>query len=76
MPEAALYKHHRSELRKDQVWSSRKRCYVQSEPEASGVQRSSDATLRFGVACPDTRHHAGPGGAVNYVRHLTPHTGE
>lgn len=76
MPEAALDKHYRPELRKDQVWSAWQRSDMQSEAEARCMQGGSDATFRFGVTSPDPRHHPGTGCTVNDVRHLAPDKGE
>jgi len=75
MPEAALNKHHRPELREDQVRSAWQPSHVQSEPETSGVQRGPNPTLRLGVTSPDARHHPGTGGTINDVRHLAPERG-
>jgi hypothetical protein len=56
MPEAAVNKYHRSELRKHQVRCPRQCLVVESIAEAFAKEDFSDKDSRFCVLAPDRRH--------------------
>jgi hypothetical protein len=66
VPEAAVYKQNRTELRKHQIRPSRQLPVVQPISETSSVQQLSDQQLGLCVGAPDRRHIPAAGfGIVN-----------
>jgi hypothetical protein len=60
VPEAPMYQHNDTPLRKHDVWLAREVFPAQPEPEAHPVQNTADANLGAGVPRYDAAHNLGP----------------
>jgi len=58
VPEAAMYEDACLVLRKHNIWLSGQRLYVESKPEALGVQQFSSFQFRLGILAHNPGHHA------------------
>jgi hypothetical protein len=70
MPEAAMNKHHRAPLRKDEIRLSWQVFAMQAKAQTSGMQCTPKKHFRLGIARPDPGHHAAADIGRDDIRHV------
>lgn len=69
VPEAAVHETDGSELTKDEIGSTRKFAVMQTVPQPAGMKSPPQNEFGPRVSSTDSRHHAGAGRLIHYVRH-------
>ena len=69
VPEAAVHEADGSELTKDEIGSTRKSAVMQTISQTVGVKSPPQDEFGPRVSSADSRHHAGAGRLIHYVRH-------
>ena len=69
VPETAVNETYRFQAGKHQIGSTGKFPVVKTVSQSAGMKGQTESDLGLRVRAPDSRHHAGSGGLVNYVRH-------
>lgn len=69
VPETAVHEYRQLVLGHDYVRPARQLPDMQSIPKPLGVQIVSYLQFRLGIFSPNSRHHARPGSAIDYVHH-------